>query len=473
MRCFVLALSLLLYLPLISQSPVSLDSREAIIKAYQQKDYAAAERLYTEKSGNDISAEAILLTAASVYQLGKKRGVKKMIDHAFIIDPVGSVDYYDEDEIFNQLKATKFNQWFEARLNEAVLSPELASTGKYVFVYSSKSEQYVFPDVIYQSYIDSARSLMKRGNYNTAHSMYIRAFRISERSGLSLTRAAACAFKAGKEGWADSHIDAAFRRYPHAVITRLRLNDEFAPLLQDDHFTSWVGKHITRQFPGLNNVLIAEMDDIWEDFTLHRGFSAGSRLTEAEGTSFMKRNSGTVQEFYYSPATGGNKAERSKTDRLCARRLTNIFEECGVPGIDQIGDRIVQLEAMLKVGNIEDWEQWKPLILTAIKKGEISGYAYAKAYDEALARSGREQIFGTYMYATVSVNRASLLKYWPIENLNGVDDRRREIGLYSIKKSRDASEVVWPPEAKVTEAHVSSWDKQLPRQYNVFMQFRQ
>lgn len=445
---------------------------EAMTKAYQQKDYAEAVRLYrTAEQNENISADAALLAAVSAYQLGKGGIAKKLIAHAFLLNPITTVDSYDE-ELTGDMAATKFHRWFEAELFERVRSPKRDNQSSRYRINVGDFDNYVSSDVKYTSFIDIARDLMLRGNYKTAHSMYVRAFRISDKSELSLTRAAACAFAAGKEDWADAHMDAAFRRYPFAVITRLRLNDEFAPLLDDDHFTRWVGKHITGQFPSLNNVLIAEMDDIWDDFTLHRSLSTGDMPLKSEGVEFTAYIS-PVRRSYFSPITRGDQEARSKLDRLCARRLTNIFEECGVPGIDQIGDRIVQLQAMLKVGNMEDWKQWKPFLITAMENERIGGYAYARAYDESLARSGQEQYFGTYMYSTISGKGQSVFKYWPIKNMAEVDDRRRAIGLYSIEKSRKNSNVEWPPEEKVTAVHISNWDKQLPIQYSVFIQFKE
>lgn len=470
MHHHLLFLLLLLSSTATAQSPTSKSAGDAANEAYNNKDYSAAFRLYEIAMREDnVGASEALLAAASAFHLGNNGQAKKMLDRAFLLDPIAAVDSYDGEEDFKQLYTTKFNRWFENRLLMEVRSPGRTRANSKFMVYTDGMTGYVDPNVNYMSFIDSGRDLMMGGNYKTAHSMYVRAFRISDRSLLSLTRAAACAFAAGKRDWADAHLDAAFLRYPHAVITRLRLRKEFTPLLENEDFTRWIGKRILAEFPDLDNELIAEIDDLWDEFTTYRSLSVAD--STAMSGRISVENGSVVTTFRNIP--DGKDAELQEViDEKCALRLTRMFEKYGFPEPSVIGDRYDQLGHLLKTGKSEDWVKWKPILIEA-RDNSSGGHYIAAAYDIMLAYSGKPQEYGTFS-VHIRRNGSKLIVYcWPIKSMENFDLKRNSMGLMPMKKVSKVNDYPWPPTSEVTSVNLKDLHDLPVAWRGVFIEFRE
>lgn len=119
--------------------------------------------------------------------------------------------------------------------------------------------------------------------------------------------------------------------------------------------------------------------------------------------------------------------KQAKIDKRNIKRLAEIIEKHGWPGRSMVGKEGA-LTAFLVVQHAElDYQKkYFPLLKEAVSKGEADPDDAALLEDRILMREGKKQIYGTQLHFNEATKK---LELWPIEDEEGVDARRRSVGL--------------------------------------------
>ena len=148
--------------------------------------------------------------------------------------------------------------------------------------------------------------------------------------------------------------------------------------------------------------------------------TARAHLIEA-----MNANGGDV------PDDDPTRLETIHVDKLNLPRLKHIVNQDGFPTIEMVGVDGVHA-AFLLTQHADDDPAFQARVLEFIsarfRNGEIDGNAYALLTDRVLVSKGKRQLYGTQFEG-----EGNQLKPSPIEDEAHVDERRRALGLVSIK----------------------------------------
>ena len=107
--------------------------------------------------------------------------------------------------------------------------------------------------------------------------------------------------------------------------------------------------------------------------------------------------------------------------------IEGIIAEHGWPGYSEVGELAADAP-LLVINHHEDDEvrkKYLPQIKSACENGEGSCMEYAKIHDRILVNEGKEQLYGMQF----RYNAENKLEPFPIQSPEGVDKRRKAIGL--------------------------------------------
>lgn len=125
-------------------------------------------------------------------------------------------------------------------------------------------------------------------------------------------------------------------------------------------------------------------------------------------------------------------------DSLNMVKIEEIINCHGYPGKELVGEDLKSVAALVIIHNPRDQEKYLDLLWQEGQKGSVDKREVAVLEDRILMLNGEPQIYGTAMkYNTVGFNETgdamTKLKIWKIKDLNQIDSRREEVGLYSFK----------------------------------------
>ena len=115
------------------------------------------------------------------------------------------------------------------------------------------------------------------------------------------------------------------------------------------------------------------------------------------------------------------------TDSINLIRLQAIMDRIGWPTVSKVGKPGAST-AFLIIDHSprEIMEKYFPFLETAAKNGDASLASYATMKDRILVNRGKKQIYGTQRYWDSKTNK---FIYFPIEDEQNVNARRKEVGL--------------------------------------------
>ena len=111
------------------------------------------------------------------------------------------------------------------------------------------------------------------------------------------------------------------------------------------------------------------------------------------------------------------------------RRMKEIIREIGWPLESEVGEdgsEAAWLIVQHAVLEPEFQEECLALLMAAVEAGEAEGRFFAYLQDRILVRQGKPQIYGTQ-----HDKKAGRVFPFPTENPEGVNERRRALGLWS------------------------------------------
>jgi hypothetical protein len=122
-------------------------------------------------------------------------------------------------------------------------------------------------------------------------------------------------------------------------------------------------------------------------------------------------------------------AETARIDAIHAKRVREIVNEVGWPGVSLVGSEGAHgMWLLVQHFNLADQDQYLPLIEKAVAQKEASPKDFAFLVDRVRLEHGHKQIYGT-QYLTV---REGEWVRRPLEDPDRVDERRKSVGLVPI-----------------------------------------
>lgn len=130
-------------------------------------------------------------------------------------------------------------------------------------------------------------------------------------------------------------------------------------------------------------------------------------------------------------------AKINLVDSLNEIKVARIFERHGWVGPNsRDGEKISAnhsryLFLILQHSKLETQIKYLPLLREAISKGNARPRDYAYVQDRILMRQGLRQLYGTQLSYNPEAKKQFV---WPIEDIRRLDERRKEIGMESMKE---------------------------------------
>ncbi|MBL7828295.1 MAG: hypothetical protein JNJ57_16810 [Saprospiraceae bacterium] len=128
-------------------------------------------------------------------------------------------------------------------------------------------------------------------------------------------------------------------------------------------------------------------------------------------------------------------------DSVNSARVTQILDKHGWLGDKEVGSRGNQaLFLVIQHADIEVQEKYLPKMREAVKNGKARGADLALLEDRVRMRNGQKQLYGSQL-RTDQVNGGTY--FFPIEDVDHVDERRASVGLQPIAEYAQYFGIVW------------------------------
>ncbi|MBD1262569.1 hypothetical protein HZY62_18370 [Maribacter polysiphoniae] len=127
-------------------------------------------------------------------------------------------------------------------------------------------------------------------------------------------------------------------------------------------------------------------------------------------------------------------------DKILEKEVTRIIDEYGWLGISQVG-RLANgtLWSVLQHGSVASKKKYAPLLKASVLKEESQPSHYARLIDRMLINSGKPQLYGTQ----INYQSSNVPTFFPIEQPEYVNQRRKEIGLEEIQSFAKERGLEW------------------------------
>lgn len=127
-------------------------------------------------------------------------------------------------------------------------------------------------------------------------------------------------------------------------------------------------------------------------------------------------------------------------DRVFEKEVIEIIEKYGWLGTSQIG-RLANstIWTVLQHGSLESKKKYAPLLKVSVLMEESQAIHYARLIDRMLINSSSPQRYGT----NIDYNSSETPEFFPIENPEHVNQRRKELGLNTIQEFAKSRNIEW------------------------------
>ncbi|WP_266368820.1 DUF6624 domain-containing protein [Tellurirhabdus rosea] len=277
---------------------------------------------------------------------------------------------------------------------------------------------YATGDKAYITAVEKAFMALKNKDCRACLREYERAFAISQKSALSLLRAATCAY--GCE-----EMDLA-RAFVHRAVTA------------DVEAADEIWADLT-EYPELATFRQGQMQEIITEElqnAFHRyGFNAALRqrlVTIYEQDQRPRQQLDSVSKVYGwdSPETRMVVKKMAETDSVNLPEIETIIQKHGYPGKSKVGERMSETAwLVIQHAPLAVQEKYLPVLQKAADKGELSRSSLALLIDRVRLGRGQKQLYGSQVTGDEKGNM------WlaPIEDEANVNKRRASVGLEPIE----------------------------------------
>lgn len=162
-----------------------------------------------------------------------------------------------------------------------------------------------------------------------------------------------------------------------------------------------------------------------------------ARRTAIQG---MRKSSEGEREATRTLARASAKVEAA--DRANAILLHDILERYGWPPTSEVGQEASDAMVVILAHHapLELAERALPLVLQAAERGEATEEAVARIEDRVLVGRRQPQLLGTQWRS-----RRGQYEPYPIRDPEGVDQRRKALGLPTLEEHRQVMEETFGP----------------------------
>ncbi|WP_162056263.1 DUF6624 domain-containing protein [Pontibacter pamirensis] len=127
-------------------------------------------------------------------------------------------------------------------------------------------------------------------------------------------------------------------------------------------------------------------------------------------------------------ASKAHSMKMMKIDSVNQTRVIPIIEQYGWLPKSKVGDKAAKaIFLVVQHSSLETIEKYLPQMEALAKQGEASATDAAKMRDRLLMFQGKKQIYGTQAAGWVRPEGGQVI--WPIEDVENVNKRRKEIGF--------------------------------------------
>lgn len=285
------------------------------------------------------------------------------------------------------------------------------------------AQNYSSADPAYAENVEKGLAAMEDGNCQECIDFYKKAFAITTKSSLSLTRAAACAYSCDEHDLANEWLDLAIENDWNSSQNFLASMAEFEPY-RETSLVEVVRIKTDAQMDklGLNKDLIAELETIREEDQQYR-----QQLNDADEE--QRKTLWEKIEFY---------------DSVNLIKIEKIIGQYGYPGKSLVGEGMSSVAwLVIQHSPLEVQEKYLPLMEEAASNGEMSKSNLALLVDRIRMRNGKNQIYGSQLSKDPEDGQMHL---YPVEDIENLNQKRAEVNLGPIEEYLTYFNLTWEDE---------------------------
>jgi hypothetical protein len=137
----------------------------------------------------------------------------------------------------------------------------------------------------------------------------------------------------------------------------------------------------------------------------------------------------------------GYHPRMEEVHRRNAARLSAVLDEIGWPGLSAVGPEAAEAAWLIvqhAIGDPDLQRRCLPILQDAAARGEVPAWQPAKLEDRIRWFEGRPQVYGTHL----EPDENGVLCPYAIEDPDGVEERRRMVGLEPLRAVLERAEPV-------------------------------
>jgi hypothetical protein len=212
------------------------------------------------------------------------------------------------------------------------------------------------------------------------------------------------------------HKDTIFKFYNKSI--------DFDPVKECEH--TYKGKFSKP----INDTLSKKFHKEWKQICM-RCDSVYSKFNK-ELIEQLKKIEASDQEFRGKEASAEDWKKQNIIDSLNTVKVEKIISTYGYPGKNLVGSEYSETAFLvIQHASLEVQEKYLPIIKEAATRRQIRKSPCALLIDRINMRKGVPQIYGTQL---VFDKLTGKYKLYPIENIKNVDERRKEVGLGTLRE---------------------------------------
>jgi hypothetical protein len=274
---------------------------------------------------------------------------------------------------------------------------------------------YATQDTTYRKAVENALIALKQGDCKRCLTQYERAFTISQKSAMSLLRAASCAYQCGPLEQAQTYL-------------RKATSIDF-----------WASEDIwnnPKEYPELDRLRQSSLVQMFQDYIDQQKIAEGrnpvlerelSGILEADKRPRIVLDSLGRQYGYTSAQTQPVWAQMRQADSINLPKVERMIAQYGYPGKRLVGEKQNETAwVVIQHAPLAVQEKFLPLLQEAATNGQLSKASVALTIDRIRVRKGQNQLYGSQVHNDASGKPAG---FEPIEDEPNVDKRRAEVGL--------------------------------------------
>lgn len=271
---------------------------------------------------------------------------------------------------------------------------------------------YITDDPKYKKHVEKALDYLKKGQCKLCLENYEKAFEISQKSALSLLRAATCAYDCSDtlkwKSFGKLAIDIDWEATEDIIENLDSQNPEIIKYKSSIFYQYIITQvDVFKKEAGYDEILRKKLKIITRDY-------------EAFAQEFGKKITTFEREQIIQTFTSNN-----------LHKIEEIIAEYGYPGKSSVGYRLAPTAMLvIQMSELSIQEKYLNLIMGAVRNKELEKMFFANFVDRIKALRGEKQLYGSH----ITYNQTEgVWRIHPIEDEANVDKRRAEMGLEPLK----------------------------------------